>query len=65
MFSGNTESLNYAGNDGTCDHSWLTMLLGNAPQVSWCVKWTSEFVHQTDAVGLFRESVFCRFFAHI
>ncbi len=28
MGSGNTESLNYAGNDGTCD-----MLLGNAPQV--------------------------------
>ncbi len=26
--SGNTEYLNYAGNDGTCDHSWLTMLLG-------------------------------------
>ncbi len=32
MVSGNTESLTYAGNDGTCDHSWLTMLLGNAPQ---------------------------------
>ncbi len=33
MGSGNTESLNYAGNDGTCDHSRLMMLLGNAPQV--------------------------------
>ncbi len=33
MVSGNTESLNYAGNDGTCDHSWLTILLGNAPQI--------------------------------
>ncbi len=34
MFPGSTESLNYAGNDGTCDHSWLTMRLGNAPLVS-------------------------------
>ncbi len=32
MVSGTTESLNCAGNGGTCDHSWLTMLLGNAPQ---------------------------------
>ncbi len=31
MVSGNTESLNYAGNDGTCNHSWLTKLLGNVP----------------------------------
>ncbi len=31
LVSGNTESLNYAGNDETCDHSWLTMLLGTAP----------------------------------
>ncbi len=29
----NTELLNYAGNDGTCDHSWLMTLLGNAPQI--------------------------------
>ncbi len=34
MVSGNTESLNYVGNDGTCDHSWLMMLLGNATLVS-------------------------------
>ncbi len=33
---GNTESLNYASNDGTCDHSWLMMLLGNAPQYDYC-----------------------------
>ncbi len=26
---------NYVGNDGTCDHSWLTILLGNAPWVSY------------------------------
>ncbi len=26
-----TESLNYAGNDRTCNHSLLTMLLGNTP----------------------------------
>ncbi len=32
MVSGTTESLNCAGNGGTCDHSWLTMLLGNASQ---------------------------------
>ncbi len=32
MVSGNTKSLNYAGNDGTCDYSWLAMLLGNAHQ---------------------------------
>jgi len=30
MVSGNTKSLNYVSNDGTCDVSWLTMLLGNA-----------------------------------
>ncbi len=34
VVSGNTESLNYAGNDGTREHSRLTMLLGNAPRDS-------------------------------
>ena len=38
MVSGNTDSLNYADNDGTCDHSWLTMLSGNAPLVSYFSK---------------------------
>ncbi len=33
MVSGNTESLSYVGNDGTCDHSWLTMLLGKRPLI--------------------------------
>lgn len=35
--SGNTELLNncYVGNDGTCDHIWLTMLSGSAPLVSF------------------------------
>jgi len=28
--------LTYADNDETCDHSWLTMLLGNAPQADLC-----------------------------
>ncbi len=38
MVSGNTESLNYVGNDGTCDHSWLMMHLGNVPQSwPWCL----------------------------
>lgn len=31
MVRGNTESLNYVGNDGTCDLSWQTMILGNTP----------------------------------
>ncbi len=34
MVLGNTESLNYVCNDGICDQSWLTMLLGNVPQDS-------------------------------
>ncbi len=42
MVSGNTESFNYSGNDGTCDHSWLTMLLGNAPLVARC------FLHEAE-----------------
>ncbi len=33
MVLGNTESLNYADSDGTCDHSWLMMFLENAPQL--------------------------------
>jgi len=32
VFFGNTDWLNYAENDRTCDHIWLTMLLGNASQ---------------------------------
>jgi len=37
MVSGNTDPLNYADNDGTCDHIWLTMLSGNAPQGSYSI----------------------------
>lgn len=32
MFSGDTDMLKLADNDGTCDHSRLTMLSGNASQ---------------------------------
>lgn len=28
---GSTDSLNYAANDGTCDHIWVTTLTRNAP----------------------------------
>jgi len=29
MDLGNAESLNYVGNDGSCNYSLVTMLLGN------------------------------------
>ncbi len=34
MVSGNTELLNSVCNDGNCDQSWLTMLLGKVPQTT-------------------------------
>ncbi len=51
MVSGNTVSLNYAGNDGTCDHSWLTMLFGNAPQkgVSYMFGEMEIYIYQIKA----------------
>lgn len=38
MVSGNAESLNYVGNNGNCDQSWLIMLLGNASLFSTAQK---------------------------
>ncbi len=35
MVLGNTESLNYVSNDGTCEHSWPTMLLGKTPLIGF------------------------------
>jgi len=47
MILGNTDSLNYAKNDGTCDHSWLILLLGNTPLFSPRFYETSIFNQST------------------
>jgi len=43
MVSANTHSLNYAENNGTCNHRWLTMLLGNTTKQKVQMKEIAKF----------------------